>query len=367
MENILPTWSFDPITQTLKCSGAWTILNLSANFESKLLKNTFGAIKILDVIGVTQLDMAGAFFLLQLIAKWQIKTIQSREEQQKLLALVQQYPLPSSSAFPKIKPPWLARLGEWAYNSYLEMLDYLIFAGEVFCYIGTWCAHPSRILWRNTLKVIEIAGYFSTPIIGLLSFLIGIVLAYQMGIQLENYGANIYVVNLLGISILREFAPLMTAIIVAGRTGSAFTAELGTMKVNQEIDALTTMGVKPIEYLVAPKVIGLLIAMPLLSMWAVFTGLLGGMIMSKVMLGITFQVFWHQFQEAITVRQLWIGLMKTPVFAFIVASIGCFQGFSVELGAASVGLRTTRSVVQSLFLIIVADAFFSILLSYFHA
>ena len=266
-----------------------------------------------------------------------------------------------------IKKNWLSALGKKTVLLYIQILLYLSFVGETSVIFAKTFFRSPKILMKQVAQNIEFCGVRAMPIIGLLSFLVGIVLAYQMGDQLKNYGATIFVVNLLGLSLLREFAPLMTAIILAGRTGSAFTAELGTMKVTQEIDALTTMGVSPIAFLILPKIIGLIITLPFLSMWAAFTGLLGGMIMSKTLLGITPSSFMAQLESAITVKQIFIGLAKTPIFAFIISSIGCFQGLQVKGSAESIGQQTTISVVQSLFLIIVADAGFSILLSIFHA
>jgi phospholipid/cholesterol/gamma-HCH transport system permease protein len=210
----------------------------------------------------------------------------------------------------------------------------------------------ATIIYRN--------GYQALPIIFLLSFMIGVILAYQMGLQLKNYGANIYIVDLLGLSILREFGPLITAIMVAGRTGSAFTAQLGIMKVNQEIDALNTMGVTPAELLILPRIAGLLITLPLLTIWSDISAVVGGMVMSNNILNITWYDFLQRFPIVIPLKTLIIGLGKAPVFALIIASIGCFQGVRVKGSADSVGLNTTRSVVLSIFFIIVADAIFSV-------
>ena len=181
-----------------------------------------------------------------------------------------------------------------------------------------------------------------------------------MGSQLRTYGADIYIADLLGMSMLREFAPLLTAIIIAGRTGASFTAQIGTMKVNEEVDALNTMGLLPMEYLVLPKLFGMIIALPLLTLLADFTGVFGGMVMSKVMLGIDYDSFLKRFQDVIDIDVYFFGLLKAPAFAIIIAVISCYQGLQVRGSATSVGVRTTTSVVHAIFLIIVADAFFSI-------
>ena len=368
MDIQLPHITYDASRQALVCSGAWTILQLTPAMITQIRSFKTCRVVWIDAQSITQCDSAGVKVLLAMAQDHGGAKLQIATEYQKLLTFIQTYALEIPARNLSDMPlSGMERLGKRAYQGYLEWLIYLTFMGRIFVLALSWLRHPTRILWRNIAGVVETTGYHGLLIIGLLSFLVGIVLAYQMGVQLENYGANIFIVNLLGLAILREFAPLMTAIIIAGRTGAAFTAELGTMQVNQECDALTTMGISPIEYLVMPKIIGLMVALPLLSIWAAFSGLFGGMLMAKTMFGITFHVFSVQFQEAVATKQLWIGLMKTPVFAFLIASIGCFQGLQVKGGAEKVGLQTTRSVVQSLFLIIVADAFFSILLSVFHA
>ena len=207
------------------------------------------------------------------------------------------------------------------------------------------------------------AGLHALPILALLSFLIGIVLAYQMGLQLETYGANIFIAYLSGMAIFREFGPLITAIIVAGRTSSAFTAQIGSMKINEEIDALETMGLSPTEFLVVPKVIGLTLVFPLLIFWSNIFGILGAMLMSKAMLHIGYHDFLMRLKESVGLKQMLLGLYKAPAFSILIALVGCFQGFRVGNSAASVGHQTTKSVVQSLFLIIIADAIYSIIYS----
>jgi phospholipid/cholesterol/gamma-HCH transport system permease protein len=183
-------------------------------------------------------------------------------------------------------------------------------------------------------------------------------------LQLATYGANSFIAYLSGMAIFREFAPLITAIIVAGRTSSAFTAQIGSMKVNEEVDALLTMGLSPTELLVLPKVLGLLLVFPLLIFWADVFSVLGAMIMSHTMLDIEFDDFLLRLRDSVGLSQMMLGLYKAPAFAFIVALVGCFQGFRVESSASSIGSQTTKSVVQSLFLIIIADAAFSVVYSW---
>jgi phospholipid/cholesterol/gamma-HCH transport system permease protein len=224
-------------------------------------------------------------------------------------------------------------------------------------------AHPSRLRWRPVLFNLHIAGVRALPIVGLLSFLLGIVVAYQGADQLRQYGANIFVADLVGLSMLREFAPLITAIIIAGRSGSAYAAQIGTMAVTEEIDALRTLGIVPQELLVLPKLLALLIALPLLTVFADVLGVFGGMLMARAQLGVEFGEFLDRFVKTVSVTSYLVGIGKAPVFAGIIAVVGCFQGFRTEGGADSVGRQTTLSVVQAIFLVVVADALFSVAFS----
>ncbi|MFI4963299.1 MAG: MlaE family ABC transporter permease, partial [Legionellales bacterium] len=221
-----------------------------------------------------------------------------------------------------------------------------------------------RFQLPSIISNIDSAGIKALPIVALLSFLIGVVLAYQMGLQLQTYGANIFIAYLSGMAVFREFSPLITAIIVAGRTSSAFTAQIGSMKVNEELDALLTMGLSPTELLVMPKVIGLVLVFPLLIFWSDVFSIFGAMLMSKTMLGINWYDFLQRLRESVGLSQMMLGLYKAPAFALIIALVGCYQGFNVKASADSIGSQTTKSVVQALFLIIIADAAFSIVYSW---
>ena len=198
------------------------------------------------------------------------------------------------------------------------------------------------------------------PIVGLLTFLMGVVIAYQGADQLQRFGANIFIADLVGLSMVRELSPLLTAIIVAGRSGSAYAAQIGTMKITEEIDALRTIGVGPTELLVLPKMLALIIALPLLTLYADVTGVLGGMLMARSKLDVSFDVFLDRLGEAVSLSSFLTGIGKAPVFAAIIALVGCYRGFQVSGSADSVGRQTTVSVVQSIFLVILADALFSV-------
>jgi len=257
----------------------------------------------------------------------------------------------------------LARLGMSAAAVFEQSVALLAFIGECAAAFAGWLAHPVRIRWRPILFNIRSAGFDALPIVGLLAFLLGIVVAYQGADQLRQYGANIFVADLVGLSMLREFAPLITAIIIAGRSGSAYAAQIGAMSVSEEIDAMRTLGIAPLDMLVLPKIIALLLVLPLLTVFADVLGVFGGMIMARAQLDVGFPEFLDRFTKAVSVTAYLIGICKAPVFAGIIAVVGCFQGFRAKGGADSVGRQTTRSVVQSIFLVIVADALFSIAFS----
>jgi phospholipid/cholesterol/gamma-HCH transport system permease protein len=219
---------------------------------------------------------------------------------------------------------------------------------------------PGRLRVRAVIAHVERIGLHALPILGLLSFLIGVVLAYQGADQLRVYGAEIFTVNLLGVSILRELGGMMTAILVAGRSGSAFTAEIGTMKVNEEVDAMRTLGLDPVEVLVLPRLIAMVIALPLLTLFANLVALGGGAAMVVFILDIGLPQFLAQLGEAVHVSTFWAGMVKAPVFALLIGLVGCYEGLQVSSSAESVGRRTTRSVVESIFLLLVVDAAFSV-------
>ncbi len=239
----------------------------------------------------------------------------------------------------------------------------LSFIGQSAQVLAAGVLHPSRWRWRQVLFNVRSAGFDALPIVGLLSFLLGVVVAYQGAAQFRQYGANIFLADLVGVSMLREFAPLITAIIIAGRSGSAYAAQIGTMAVTEEIDALHTLGISPLELLVLPKVMALVIVLPLLTVFADGLGVLGGMLMARSQLDVGFAEFLDRFVKAVSLTSYFVGLAKAPVFAIIIAVVGCFQGLRTHGGADSVGRQTTRAVVQSIFLVIVADALFSVAFS----
>jgi phospholipid/cholesterol/gamma-HCH transport system permease protein len=257
----------------------------------------------------------------------------------------------------------LSRLGRSAWQSLSGAQRMLSFVGESATALLRAMANPRRMRWRHLLYNLQTAGFEALPITGLLSFLMGIVIAYQGAEQLQRFGANIYVADLVGLSMVRELSPMLTAIIVAGRSGSAYTAEIGTMKVTEEVDALRTIGIGPMELLVLPKMLALMIALPLLTVFTDVTGIFGGMVMARAHLDVSFSTFLSRLDDAISLTSYLIGIGKAPVFAVIISLVGCYQGFRVTGSADSVGRQTTVSVVQSIFLVIVTDSLFSIIFS----
>jgi phospholipid/cholesterol/gamma-HCH transport system permease protein len=332
---------------------------------------TSGAETIVDGAGVDALDTAGAWVLQRLLLRTRgtgaAPTVSGlRAPFARLMDVVaQQFADQAAHPAPARPPAQSAaeRLGRSAVAALEEGFSMLSFVGEIAASIAHCIAHPARWRWRPVLFNIRTAGFDALPIVGLLSFLLGVVVAYQGADQLRQYGANIFVADLVGVSMLREFAPLITAIIVAGRSGSSYAAQIGTMAVTEEIDAMQTLGIDPQEMLVLPKVIALMIALPLLTVFADVLGVLGGMVMARQQLDVGYVDFLDRFVKAVVTSTALTGIGKAPIFAAIIAVVGCHQGFRTRGGADSVGRQTTRSVVQSIFLVIVADALFSIVFS----
>ncbi len=240
-------------------------------------------------------------------------------------------------------------------------LAFLTFVGKITSALSFLMLHPKQFRWSELLSNIETAGVYALPMIAMLSFMMGVVIAYQGGQQLYIYGANIFIVELISLTMLRELAPLITAISVAGRTGSAYTAQIGTMHVTEEVDALCTIGIPPIDLLVLPKLLALTVSLPLLTVFADAISVFGGMVMAKILLSVNFSDFLERLPKVVTLTSFLLGLEKALVFAVIISLVGCYQGFQVRGGADSVGRQTTLSVVQSIFLVVAADALFSVI------
>jgi len=354
----------------LRCGGNWTVNQMSAlELWLKQVRLPEGRIQI-DLSKVQHIDTGGAWVLQRLML-----TLERRQqtvdisglsaEASGLLELVRSTAITPESVPRSRHSGVFEDLGRGSLESARYSIGLLAFVGEM---AGIWLGQllqPTRIRWREIVHELGEAGYKALGIVGLLSFLLGVVIAYQGGMQLRQYAASLFVADLVGLSMVRELAPLITAIIVAGRSGSAYTAQIGTMQVTEEVDALRSMGIAPMELLVLPKLLALIIALPLLTVYADIMGVLGGMVMASVQLDVGFSAYIDRLSTAVSVDSYLVGIGKAPVFAAIIATLGCYQGFQVVGSAESVGRHTTLSVVQSIMAVIVIDAAFSIALSYF--
>jgi phospholipid/cholesterol/gamma-HCH transport system permease protein len=350
------------------CVGHWTLAGI-ADLEKNLTQVRWPAGEwVLDGSRIQAFDTTGALLLADTLAALQqaghrVQLVRLHPEYQALLELVVDRNKTAHAPPEPGKPPGpVAVLGRQAWTKVEHMLGLLAFLGETSVVLIHALLWPARLRWRALFANLESAGLDAIPIVGLLSFLIGLVIAYQGGNQLRYYGANIFIVELVCLTMMRELAPLLTAIIVAGRTGSAFAAQIGTMQVTEEVDALRTIGINPFAMLVVPKLLGLCIALPLLTVFADAASTFGGMVVARFLLDVSFTEFMQRIPRVITPFSFLFGICKTPVFAIIIALVGCYQGFQVRGGADSVGRQTTESVVQAIFLVIIVDALFAVFL-----
>ena len=357
----------------LRCSGEW-LLRSAAQIEKRIyacmatMELPDGGELLIDAQAVAALDTSGAWLLhrtrLDLEqAGYEVRIAGLRPEFEALLRLIAARTAPAANAIPP-EPGMLARIGAKAAQSLQGAFGLLSFLGESAIALVRELLQPRRIRWKSILYNLQTAGVAALPITGLLAFLLGIVIAYQGAEQLSRVGANIYIADLVGLSMVRELSPLITAIIIAGRSGSAYAAQIATMKVTEEVDALRTIGIGPLDLLVLPKVFALVIALPLLTVYTDIMGILGGMVMARAQLDVGYATFIDRLDEAVSLTSFLIGIGKAPVFAAIIALVGCYQGFQVSGSAESVGQQTTKSVVQAIFLVILADALFSIAFSW---
>ncbi len=351
----------------MKFSGEFTLYTVNS------CENKIATIDILSIDSVefnleslTYLDTAAAIFINSLIEKFNKKNIKTDivttdSDIQGTLNLVRESKK-TSLAIPVIKDKnFLSHIGEMVHFYYSGFLSFMAFLGELFATKIYYFKSVKNIRFKEIAFEINESAIKAIGIIALTSFLIGLVIAYQSAFQLKIYGANIFIVDMLGISIFRELAPLMTAIVIAGRSGSAFTAQIGAMKITQELDAMRTMGFDPYIFLVMPRIIALMITMPILIFVADIMGLFGGIIVAHLDLDITPTLFIERFSEVVAAKHFFIGLIKGPFFAFLIAAIGVYRGLMVKDDTQSIGFNTTKSVVESIFAVIVCDAIFSII------
>lgn len=364
------TESWDGGTLTLLFEGAWTT-RLLGPADRALQGLDLGEVRsaVFDLNEIELLDTTGAWLIIRTrlaleSAGAKVTVEGSTPARDALFSAVRHEPTPPQGERGNVLLLQVARLGKATIEAAGNARDLLAFLGHTVIVLGRVLLRPARLRFTATVYHMQKTGMDALPIVGLLSFLIGVVMAYQGADQLERFGAEIFTVNLVGIAVLRELGILLTAIIVAGRSGSAFTAQIGTMKVNEEVDALRTIGLDPMEVLVVPRILALVLVLPLLTFYADIMGLIGGALMAALALDITVVQFLERLRSAVTTDTFFVGLVKAPVFAFIIAMVGCFEGLQVTSSAESVGTRTTRSVVEAIFLVIVLDALFSIFFSF---
>jgi phospholipid/cholesterol/gamma-HCH transport system permease protein len=325
---------------------------------------------IFDCGAIERLDTVGAWLLLRTKRNLERRgvAVQPVHVDPKYRALV--HTIDHDCRAPPVSPPphptvarRLDRIGRAFSHALYQGYELVGFFGLIVFETVATVVQPRRLRVAALVHQMEETGLNATPIVGLLSLLIGVVFAYQGSDQLRRFGADVFTVNLLGVGVLRELGGLMAAIIAAGRSGSAFAAQIGTMKLSEEIDAIEVSGFNVIEVLVLPRLLGIVLTLPLLTFYSNIMGLIGGAVTCYLDLGITIPAFLHQLRDAMVGWTFWVGVVKAPVFAFIIGLVGCYQGFSAERNAGSVGRHTTQAVVQSIFLVIAADAVFSVVFS----
>jgi phospholipid/cholesterol/gamma-HCH transport system permease protein len=341
-------------------AGEWT-LAFAPTLEKRVdeIKRRRSATTQIDASGVSRLDTAGAELLLDLAGAAR-DGITGLDEGRR--ALVDAVAKADKNAVAKLPPPppgivvLLARTGRAVEAIWNDAIALVGFIGLILVTLARVLPSPRR--WRVTSLFfhIEQTGLDAVPIVALLSFLVGAVVAFLGATVLRDFGASVFTVELVGYSFLREFGVLLTAILIAGRSGSAFTAQIGSMKAREEIDAIRTLGLDPVEVLVLPRALALLLSMPLLTFIAMIAGIVGGAMVCVFSLDISPGMFLQRFHDTASVRHFWVGMSKAPLFAFLIAAIGCLEGFKVSGSAESVGEHTTSSVVQSIFVVIMIDA-----------
>ena len=360
------TINFKEDELTLNFLDELTLYNLSL-IQREIDKFSFKSIRkiVINLENLHFMDTAGAILIDNLIFKSSLenKEVILLSQDSKILSTLELVKAQriKSEKIEKVKAePLLIQIGVLFHNYYLGFISFLTFLGKLFFTKLYYLKSFKNIRFKEIAFEINESAIKALGIIALTSFLIGLVVAYQSAYQLKIYGANIFIVDMLGISILRELAPLMTAIVIAGRSGSAFTAQIGAMKITQELDAMRTMGFDPYIFLVLPRILALMFMLPILIFVSDIMGMLGGMIVANIDLNITVDLFIDRFSNVVAAKHFFVGIIKGPFFAFLIASIGIYRGLMVKDDTQSIGFNTTKSVVESIFAVIVCDAIFSI-------
>ncbi|HDQ04920.1 MAG TPA: MlaE family lipid ABC transporter permease subunit [Deltaproteobacteria bacterium] len=359
-------------TLTLYLQGDFGLKNLN-EFTAKLgdLVDLHKPLEVkIDFSGVTYLDSAAALAFIRMERFIKDKNVDClllnlTDEIKGIFSVIYQRALAQKPFKVKTKPDnFFVELGEASIALVKDFIDVIEFVGDLLFSIAYAITHPRSIRVKDIFFYMKRAGVDGLPIVGLISVLIGLIIAFMSFLQLKQIGANIYVPSLVSFAMVRELGPIMTAILVAGRSGSAFAAEIGTMVVNEEVDALKTMGFDPIRFLAVPKVLAAMIVVPILTIYSALFGVFGGMIVGVTGLDLTINTYLTQSLKAISVFDIVTSLIKAAVFAALIAGIGCQRGFKVRSGAQDVGKFTTSAVVSAIFLIVMADSIFAVTLYY---
>lgn len=353
-------------------SGRLSIENLDnmLSFIKGLFSDYRPASIKIDLKDVTYMDSAGALFLLEIDHESKKRTISCElmnltKEQRGLLELIDRDAYEKSFHVTKKSGlNFVEQIGSGFISFLNDIKNVISFTGLLIIKIISSLTQIKTIRWDDVLVYMKKAGVDGLPIIGLISFLLGLIMAFMSSLQLKQFGANIYVPALVSIAMIKELGPIMTAIIVAGRTGSAFAAEIGTMKVNEEVDALIVMGFDPVKFLAVPKVFAVMFVMPFLTIFSDLFAIFGGLIVGVLGLDLTVHTYVQQTMKAMKIFDITTSLIKSLTFAVLIAGIGCQRGFEVKNSAEEVGLATTSAVVSALFIIILVDSLFAIVLSY---
>jgi phospholipid/cholesterol/gamma-HCH transport system permease protein len=347
-------------SRVLRFSGNLTLARVGHLPER--LDELNGERLVLDLSEVDRMDTVGAWLIYKLTRDRDAEVTGANEEQSTLLEQVAKADIPVKVRPDRTSPlsRILGQIGTATSTAGATMAGLLGFFGALLISIWHLIKRPRRFRFNAVVQQFEVVGVHSLGIIGLMSFLVGVVIAQQGAVQLRQFGAEVYTINLIGRMSVKELGVLMTAIMVAGRSGSAFAAQIGTMRLTEEVDALRTIGVSPMEALVVPRVLATVLLMPLLGFYAALMSIIGGGMFTWISLDIPPITFVQRIREVVPMSDLWQALIKAPVFGLIIAMAGCFQGMQVEGDAESVGLRTTAAVVQAIFLVIVLDAFFAV-------
>jgi phospholipid/cholesterol/gamma-HCH transport system permease protein len=346
--------------------GNWTVYTIGAVDEQLRALPKTQCPPVIDLGQLEEIDTAGAYLLDRTAHQTSetpedLKFVGRHETAERLLYQVREArqdvpPMPGrENGF----VDWLARVGRGTVEGLREGVRTLSFVGQTISVCAGIIVRPSKFRATATVSVMEEAGLDAIPIVMFLTFFVGMVVAFIGATTLETFGATIFTVELVGISMLREFGVILTAIILAGRTNSAFTAQIGAMRMRQEVDAMQVLGLEPMEVLVAPRVIAMLVMTPILAFLATVAGIFGGLLVSWLALDIGPTLFLSRLVSTVPIENFWVGMSKAPFFAMVVALIGCRQGLGVGGSVQSLGTSTTNSVVQALFSIIVIDAVFA--------